>query len=224
MVKDLDLLQDYETASALDVDTPEDAHLVAHLDQLERGQEGAGREGSIASRRLLLGAALSLALAAPPRPARWPTMVPADAPCRRAGAAPGARERWDRLSPEQKERLRERWRAYQALPPERREELQEKLRRFRALPPERREEIRRNWESFQKLPRRDREEIRERFRRYRELSPERRAQLRRGHPRHAAGPAGRGAGAMPRQPAPLAGAVPGPARAAARGVAAATGG
>ena len=34
MVRDLDLLQDYETASALDVDTPEDAQLVAHLDQL----------------------------------------------------------------------------------------------------------------------------------------------------------------------------------------------
>jgi anti-sigma factor RsiW len=42
MVKDLDLLQDYETASALDVDSPEDAELVAHLDQLERGQ-GGGR-------------------------------------------------------------------------------------------------------------------------------------------------------------------------------------
>ena len=34
MVRDLDLLQDYEIASALDVDTPEDAQLVAHLDQL----------------------------------------------------------------------------------------------------------------------------------------------------------------------------------------------
>jgi len=37
MVRDLDLLQDYETASALDVDTPEDAQLVAHLDQLLPG-------------------------------------------------------------------------------------------------------------------------------------------------------------------------------------------
>lgn len=35
MVKDLDLLQDYETASALGVDTPEDALIVAQLDQLE---------------------------------------------------------------------------------------------------------------------------------------------------------------------------------------------
>ncbi len=35
MVKDLDLLQDYETASALGVDTPEDALIVAQLDRLE---------------------------------------------------------------------------------------------------------------------------------------------------------------------------------------------
>jgi len=33
---DLDLLQDYETASAVGVDTPEDALIVAQLDQLER--------------------------------------------------------------------------------------------------------------------------------------------------------------------------------------------
>lgn len=36
MVKDLDLLQDYETASAVGVDTPEDALIVAQLDALER--------------------------------------------------------------------------------------------------------------------------------------------------------------------------------------------
>jgi anti-sigma factor RsiW len=36
MVEDLDLLQDYETASAVGVDTPEDALIVAQLDQLER--------------------------------------------------------------------------------------------------------------------------------------------------------------------------------------------
>jgi len=35
MVKDLELLQDYETASAVGVDTPEDALIVAQLDQLE---------------------------------------------------------------------------------------------------------------------------------------------------------------------------------------------
>ncbi len=39
MVTELDLLQDYETASAVGVDTPEDARIVAQLDQLER-EEG----------------------------------------------------------------------------------------------------------------------------------------------------------------------------------------
>jgi anti-sigma factor RsiW len=36
MVKELDLLQDYETASAVGVDTPEDAMIVAQLDELQR--------------------------------------------------------------------------------------------------------------------------------------------------------------------------------------------
>jgi len=35
MVRNLDLLQDYETVSAVGVDTPEDARIVAQLDQLE---------------------------------------------------------------------------------------------------------------------------------------------------------------------------------------------
>lgn len=38
MVKDLELLQDYETASAVGVDTPEDALIIAQLDQLQRGE------------------------------------------------------------------------------------------------------------------------------------------------------------------------------------------
>jgi anti-sigma factor RsiW len=36
MVKDLDLLQDYETASAVGVDSAEDVLIVAQLDELER--------------------------------------------------------------------------------------------------------------------------------------------------------------------------------------------
>jgi anti-sigma factor RsiW len=38
MVRDLELLQDYETASAVGVDTPEDALIVARLDQLDPGE------------------------------------------------------------------------------------------------------------------------------------------------------------------------------------------
>jgi len=39
MLGELDLLADYDTASAVDVDTPEDARIVAQLDRLE-GEEG----------------------------------------------------------------------------------------------------------------------------------------------------------------------------------------
>ena len=92
--------------------------------------------------------------------------------------SPGARERFESLSPEQREALRERWRQFQALPPERQAELRGRLERLRSLPPERREQVMRNWEAFQRLPVRERREILDRFQRFREMSPERRAQLR----------------------------------------------
>jgi anti-sigma factor RsiW len=38
MVKDLDLLENYEVASAVDVDSPEDAQIVAQLDELAPAQ------------------------------------------------------------------------------------------------------------------------------------------------------------------------------------------
>ena len=38
MVEELELLQDWETASAVAVDTPEDLMIVARLDELERGE------------------------------------------------------------------------------------------------------------------------------------------------------------------------------------------
>lgn len=39
MMKDLDLLEDYEVASAVDVDSPEDAQIVAQLDELAPAKE-----------------------------------------------------------------------------------------------------------------------------------------------------------------------------------------
>ena len=57
----------------------------------------------------------------------------ASLPARAEEPPADARERWEQLSPEEKELLRERWRAYQGLPHRRKEELAEALRRFRSL-------------------------------------------------------------------------------------------
>ncbi len=40
MVRELDLLEDYEVASAVGIETPEDAEIVAQLDELAPAREG----------------------------------------------------------------------------------------------------------------------------------------------------------------------------------------
>ena len=67
-------------------------------------------------------------------------------PSRAQGAAQGqtAAERFEKLSPEQKEALRAKMREFKALPKEEQERIRGNLERFRKLPPEERERIRGN--------------------------------------------------------------------------------
>lgn len=44
------------------------------------------------------------------------------------------RERWEKLSPEQREKLRERYRQFEKLPPEQQKKMRERYQRFRSLP------------------------------------------------------------------------------------------
>ena len=59
------------------------------------------------------------------------------------GARPQtAAERFEKLSPEQKEALRQKLREFKALPPEEKERVRANLERFRQMPPEERERVR----------------------------------------------------------------------------------
>jgi len=88
-------------------------------------------------------------------------------------------ERWRRMSPEERERIRERYRRWKALPPERRERLLERSRRWRELPEgerrflvERREMYRTAWPEQKRV-------IEKFFVRWRQLPPDRRLALKR---------------------------------------------
>lgn len=61
-------------------------------------------------------------------------------------------QRWQRLSPEERARLKERYEEYQKLPPEERERLRRNFERFRSLPPEEKEHLRKRYRFWQSLP------------------------------------------------------------------------
>jgi hypothetical protein len=58
-------------------------------------------------------------------------------------------ERWQRMTPQEKQELRDRFQRWQNLPPEQKEELKRKLETWRNLPPEQKATIRRNFERWQ---------------------------------------------------------------------------
>lgn len=87
-------------------------------------------------------------------------------------------EHWRELSPQAQERLRERYRRYQALPAEQKERIQERLERWKRLTPQQRERIRERYEVFRKLTPDQRLRLHRNFRRWRQLSPAQQQQLR----------------------------------------------
>src|ERR1051325_5515543 len=88
-------------------------------------------------------------------------------------------ERWQRMSPEQKQELRERFERWKNMPPAERSELQRKFDEWRRLSPEEKATARQNFERWQKLPPEQRQRLQERWRDWRNLPPERREELRR---------------------------------------------
>ncbi len=82
-------------------------------------------------------------------------------------------DRWNRMSPEDRER------ALQRLTPERRERLRAQMDRFNNLPPEERDRLRRRYDQFRLMPPQKQARAREIFKELTELSPDRRRTLRR---------------------------------------------
>ena len=70
------------------------------------------------------------------RPAQeTPRAAPGAAPAVAGAPSSAARERWEKLSPSEKDVLRKRWQTFQEMTPERQAELKSRLDRWRSLPP-----------------------------------------------------------------------------------------
>ena len=91
---------------------------------------------------------------------------------------PERTKQWQKLTPEERERLRQRWHEFQKLPPERQQELRERVNEFRKLPPEERVRVRKNFERWQQLSPEEKQRIREKYQRFQQLPPEEKQKLR----------------------------------------------
>lgn len=69
-------------------------------------------------------------------------------------------QRWQRLSPKERARLKERYEDYQKLPTEERERLRRNFERFRSLPPEEKEHLRKRYRFWRSLPPEERRSLR----------------------------------------------------------------
>jgi hypothetical protein len=86
---------------------------------------------------------------------------------------------YDRLAPEEKDRLKGRSRTWEGLPREKQQELERRMDRWRQLPPEEQDLIRKRHQQWQELPREEQESIREKLNRWDKLSPQEQEQIRR---------------------------------------------
>jgi Protein of unknown function (DUF3106) len=87
-------------------------------------------------------------------------------------------DHYDSLSPQERARLRERYRQWESLPPEKQQDLRRRMDRFKELPPDERELLRKRHEQWQELPPQERQSIRDQLRRWNQLSPEEQERLR----------------------------------------------
>jgi len=74
-------------------------------------------------------------------------------------------QEWERLSPQEREQLRQRWRYYQNLPPQERQLLKRRYEEWRKLPPEDQRVIKEKLRRWKELSPEEQEAIRQRFRR-----------------------------------------------------------
>src|SRR2546430_1260050 len=71
---------------------------------------------------------------------------------RRVERARKMREKWEALSPEEKQRVLERYREWKQMPPEAKRRLHENMERLHKLPPPAREKLLNNLKRFESMP------------------------------------------------------------------------
>jgi len=79
---------------------------------------------------------------------------------------------YQRLSPDDKARLRDKSRKWQSLPPEEKQEIRRRMERYRELPPQDQERYQKRYQQWQSLPQEDRNRIRDRLKHWDSLSPQ----------------------------------------------------
>ncbi len=87
--------------------------------------------------------------------------------------------RWRSMTPEERERLRERYRRWKTLSPERRKQILERRQRWSRLPEERRRFLMQRREIYRNAGQEEKRAIEKLFRRWRQLPPEQRQAMRR---------------------------------------------
>ena len=92
-------------------------------------------------------------------------------------ADPDQLKKWQSLSGEQKQALRERYNRLKSLSPEQRGQLKERFQRFRALAPEKQAKAKANWQKFKNMPTGQKQVLQERLQHWQSFSPQERAQL-----------------------------------------------
>jgi hypothetical protein len=111
-------------------------------------------------------------------PSKAPRTIRLNSQGRQRPPGDGNWNRYESLSPEEKARLRERYRQWESLPPEKQQDLRRRMDRLKELPPGDRELLRKRHEQWQELPPQERQRIRDKLRRWNELSPEEQERLR----------------------------------------------
>jgi len=76
------------------------------------------------------------------------------------------------LTPDDKNRLRDKSQKWQSLPPEQQKEMRRRMERYRELPPQDQERYQKRYKQWQSLPPEDRDRIRDRLRHWDSLSPQ----------------------------------------------------
>ena len=88
------------------------------------------------------------------------------------------KKRYDRLSPEEKIRLKRRYQEWESLPEEKQQMLRRRMEKYEQLPPQERERFQQRHRQLQKLPPDERYMIREKLQKWDRLSPDEKEQIR----------------------------------------------
>ena len=139
------------------------------------------RRAERSRRTFLCAGLLALALLAQPHLARSDDSHPPPSP-------PLQPKQWQKLTPEERQRLHQRWLEFQNLPPQRKQELRQRAQEFHNLPPEERARVRQNFDRWQKLSPEDKARVREKYQHFQQLPPEQKQKIREQLKRQGKGP------------------------------------